>query len=672
MPPCKGKSAKRDHASRGTTPNAKRTKLSLDAKNADNGSAKGIRRTSRNSIEIIEANIVAPGPGKTSGIANHSSVATGSVLGQAATDSGLKLADDLTRGLDPRTGTGRRRNPSAMDPSRSVPVEQPARKASQAGFSMTPAPVKQGSAKCNGQQDKDAGQVQSNTQQSNRHGKTPTLNNTQADDHGSYDGSRCTKEGCECCCHKRPGPTRDVNRGSQPQEPKRGQGSALRLENRTCAPTSATPSKSPDAQHATPGANRLNLLRRLQTVAAQSAQGAMQTNLDAGTLPTLSAGEDPAASGFSSSAVTPMSDNVKMLDDGGASPFENVISPNPAASNHHEVDLSEDVVDRIIVNAFGSMTDSDDSEGEIDNGSHSVIEGDNAFVAAIDHDKASAATDEEEPAGATDGGDDDHEDDTASESDAEAAANGTPPIAMRKHITPAKGREYVAMPATWKNERGRERVQTWDTDIFDATPIKAMLPSIKLGIREMICYFPQHLAAVAELNLRARSSGFNNLMIAELVLWHRGRLTKAAVKRVDAKFRKQVSTNNALMKKEFEEEGMEDPKVMDHDRYENRGASRYHVGHVKNRAHREKALGLYPLAAMADGVRVHPSKADRGLMTQVIMWAKENDDKATIEDIDRIVEEQGFELPSEALDTAVSWDKEAFYRARNERVFLEY
>ncbi|KAF2858049.1 hypothetical protein K470DRAFT_272775 [Piedraia hortae CBS 480.64] len=253
----------------------------------------------------------------------------------------------------------------------------------------------------------------------------------------------------------------------------------------------------------------------------------------------------------------------------------------------------------------------------------------------------------------------------------EAARRPTGPacsVTAKYTLAPVAWPGWKADPAKTVNYKNNERVATWDTDMRDAPPLTVALPPIDIGIREAACYLPAHLSNLPELNLRARAHNFGPRLIAQMALYHRDRIAEPSVKRVHDKIRKQHRPNFTYYhgpEKDFRKnkvkQALADPKL-----FAAKGLSPYHVGHMLARPADHKKLALYPLAAMAQGVVIPPQGQDRGILTQVIEWCVQNDQFATVQDLPRIVTEQGFQLPQEALDPQINWDDMALIRAEAE------
>ncbi|KAF2861079.1 hypothetical protein K470DRAFT_263916 [Piedraia hortae CBS 480.64] len=226
---------------------------------------------------------------------------------------------------------------------------------------------------------------------------------------------------------------------------------------------------------------------------------------------------------------------------------------------------------------------------------------------------------------------------------------------------------YHPNPDFILNIHNNSRITTWNTDLRDATPIKAALPAMELGLREIACYLPTHMEMIPELNLRFRAHGIGDKFMARIALYHRGRLTHESVERVYNKMRRQHRKNYETY--HGPDSGFMVPAIknalMRPENYHG-GLTRYHVGHILARHKDYNNLGTYPLAAMARGVTIAPSGEDRGILTQVIEYATLHEPMATVKDIGRIVKEQKFTMPLESQDRTVDWDDLAAQRAKND------
>ncbi|KAH9824605.1 hypothetical protein Tdes44962_MAKER04286 [Teratosphaeria destructans] len=101
---------------------------------------------------------------------------------------------------------------------------------------------------------------------------------------------------------------------------------------------------------------------------------------------------------------------------------------------------------------------------------------------------------------------------------------------------------WTDTPRVILTRHGHIRAATSNTDLRDAMPYSVELPSCpELGAMEIIAYYPNHFSW-PEMLLRLLAAGWTTSLIAEYALHVRGRLTVAAVTRLNNKIRKAATT----------------------------------------------------------------------------------------------------------------------------------
>jgi hypothetical protein len=92
------------------------------------------------------------------------------------------------------------------------------------------------------------------------------------------------------------------------------------------------------------------------------------------------------------------------------------------------------------------------------------------------------------------------------------------------------------------------------------------------------------------------------------------------------------------------------------------GRKTYDTNDMEPRPQDEGKLKNVYFAQLAKDIKIKPRGEDRGIFTQVVEYAAENPDlMLDLDDVQRVADEQGFVMPSEAAGT--NWDKLAAVRA---------
>lgn len=188
-----------------------------------------------------------------------------------------------------------------------------------------------------------------------------------------------------------------------------------------------------------------------------------------------------------------------------------------------------------------------------------------------------------------------------------------------------------------------------------AISVKAHLPNCAIGIVEFLSFFPVH-TQWPEAGLRPYRNEWRHTDVAKVQLHARGTLTKDAYrKRVDA-LKHQILTNGRAVFNDGTFTPTTHPHLMT-------AVTTYDASNYSSGENISRILYDASLVDIAEGVVNWPTGEDRGIVTQCIEYAFQNDlDQYTTADIPRIAQQMGFAAPGEA--SRADWDKRALRRAR--------
>ncbi|KAF2771879.1 hypothetical protein EJ03DRAFT_10486 [Teratosphaeria nubilosa] len=223
---------------------------------------------------------------------------------------------------------------------------------------------------------------------------------------------------------------------------------------------------------------------------------------------------------------------------------------------------------------------------------------------------------------------------------------------------------WTDTPGTILTKHGHVRAVTANTDLRDAMPYSTELPDCsELGAMEIIAYYPNHFSW-PELLLRLLAAGWTTSLIAEYALYARGRLTVAAVTRLNNKIRKATTTagNTFFKTRRFTMKKHADQMLSSTFQ---QGPTTYDVTHIQPPAKIQPHMAPGLLSDLSYAVVNHPAGEDRGVLTQVILYDQNKGGQSpglTTDDVQHIGNRQGFVMPQEARTTR-DWDTRARDRA---------
>ena len=200
------------------------------------------------------------------------------------------------------------------------------------------------------------------------------------------------------------------------------------------------------------------------------------------------------------------------------------------------------------------------------------------------------------------------------------------------------------------------RVVGINTHLTGAVDFYARLPPCNLGAVELCTFFPNH-TQWPEPGLRLLRNGWKYEDIAMAQLHARNNVNKAYMDRRKAALRQQALANG---KNFFNDESFTPTSrqtlmtpVNTYDATNYRPKSTVNMNRLTDAT----------LLELGNGIHNWPTGADRGIVTQCIEHAVQNNDQTLmVRDIPRLAQQLGFAMPAEA--TGTQWDQRANHRVR--------
>ena len=231
------------------------------------------------------------------------------------------------------------------------------------------------------------------------------------------------------------------------------------------------------------------------------------------------------------------------------------------------------------------------------------------------------------------------------------------PHTQRTQPTPQQTPQQTpqnTQPATGPVTPGR--VVGINTHLTGAVDFYARLPPCDLGAVELCTFFPNH-TQWPEPGLRLLRNGWKYEDIAMAQLHARNNVNKAYMDRRKAALRQQALANG---KNFFNDESFTPTSrqtlmtpVNTYDATNYRPKSTVNMNRLTDAT----------LLELGNGIHNWPTGADRGIVTQCIEHAVQNNDQTLmVRDIPRLAQQLGFAMPAEA--TGTQWDQRANHRVR--------
>ena len=260
----------------------------------------------------------------------------------------------------------------------------------------------------------------------------------------------------------------------------------------------------------------------------------------------------------------------------------------------------------------------------------------------------------------TDSDREEEEDETEEEEDAVEngseseyeVASATPKVDTKRGSRRKVGLD-TTKNATPKPQTRPKRMPPKNEALTSAITIKARLPPCQIGAVELMTFFPHH-SQWPEVGLRVYRNGWDHSDVARIQLHARGTLDKQAyTKRYDA-LKHQILRNGRIF---F---NMADFKPSAHNHLLTAVTS-YDAANYAPRDDIAHLLVDATLVEIAEGVVNWPTGQDRGIVTQAIEYAYNNDLRQhTAADIPQLAQQMGFVAPADA--TGIQWDNSAKQR----------
>lgn len=220
---------------------------------------------------------------------------------------------------------------------------------------------------------------------------------------------------------------------------------------------------------------------------------------------------------------------------------------------------------------------------------------------------------------------------------------------------PPPTRRSTTKPASRSKPAASTHEAIKNEALASATSVKTRLPTCTIGATELMTFFPHH-EQWPEAGLRLFRNGWKNADVATIQLHARDKLSQTAYTRRRDALRKSVLTNGKAFFQKPDFKPSVDTELMS--AVTSYDATRYQPkGDIRSRLEDAKLVDI------AEGVVNWPQGEDRGIVTQVIEHAHQNDFSQYIAaDIPQIAQQMGFVAPVEA--SRADWDQRALARVQ--------